>query len=257
MADERPKVELREGVVVGTTGARDLLADVYIPPEGTATGIGLVLIHGGAWRVGDREQLRGYGFLVGRCGITVVAPDYRLVDEGVWPAQIDDVSAALDWTHANATELGVHGDKVAVAGASSGGHLALMLAGTAEAAIAATIALYAPSQLVPGATMLQDSVEALLGSDADADTYSQASPISHVSDQWGPVMLMHSNIDDLVPVAQSLQMHEALQAAGVSTELHLFQGDEPHAYDMDPALGRLNADLMVSFLTRACGVGSR
>ena len=93
--------------MVGTTGERDLLADVYLPPADSAVGIGVLLIHGGAWRLGDREQLRGYGFLVGRQGIAVVSPDYRLADEAAWPAQLQDVKAGLRWMRHNAAELGI------------------------------------------------------------------------------------------------------------------------------------------------------
>jgi acetyl esterase/lipase len=269
MSQQPNQVELREGVVVGTTGQRDLLADVYVPPATTHTGVGLLLIHGGAWYLGDRAQLRGYGFLVGRRGVTVVSPDYRLVPEGVWPAPLHDVKAALRWMRAHADDLGIDPDRIAVAGASSGGHLALLLAGTAGdlasegegghadagTSVAATIALYAPSELAPGADMLRDSVEGLLGDDADTATYAQASPVSHVRPDWGPVMLMHSNTDDIVPVAQTLLLHDALREAGVHVEVHLFEGDPPHAYDMEPALGRLNADLIVSFLGRVCPGG--
>lgn len=270
MNAERPKVELREGVVVGTTGRRDLLADVFVPPPETATGIGLLLIHGGAWRLGDRTQLRGYGFLIGRQGITVVSPDYRLTDEGNWPDPLHDVKAALRWMRASAGDLGIDPDRIAVAGASSGGHLGLLVAGTeddprfegdggnpgAGTAVAASVALYAPVELIPGAEMLRDSVELLLGPDADEAVYREASPAAHVSRGWSPVMLMHSNRDDLVPVAQTLRFYERLQQAGVDTEVHLFEGDPPHAYDMAPAMGRLSADLIASFLIRTCSPSS-
>ena len=266
MSDQRPQVELREGVVVGTTGERDLLADVFIPPPGVATGAAVLLVHGGAWRLGDRTQLRGYGFLVGRRGITCVATDYRLVDEGIWPGPLADTKAALRWMRASADELGIDPDRIAVAGASSGGHLALLMAATQNVAefegdgghggagteVAAAIGLYAPTSLVPGDEMLKDDVEALLGDGATHATYREASPLAYADPHWPPVLLFHSNPDDVVPRRQTLDLYEALQGAGVSTEIHLFEGQPRHAYDATPAMGRLTAELIVSFLERTC-----
>jgi acetyl esterase/lipase len=266
MSEQGPRVELREAVVVGTTGSRDLLADVFVPPAEVANGIGLLLIHGGGWQEGDRSQLRGYGFLLGRRGVTCVAPDYRLVDEGIWPAPLHDVKAALRWMRASADELGVDPARIGALGASSGGHLALLLAGTATSPnwegqggnpgsgteLAAAIGLYSPTRLIPGGEMLSEGVERLLGSDATADTHREASPIEHVHEGWGPVMLLHSNPDRVVPRHQSLDLYEALQAAGVPTELHMFEGRPRHAFDVAPAMGRLTAHLAVEFLERVC-----
>ena len=63
-------------------------------------------------------------------GYTSVSATYRLQSEGHWPAQIHDTKAAIRWTRANAERIGVDADKIAVAGYSAGGMLALMAAGT-------------------------------------------------------------------------------------------------------------------------------
>ncbi len=117
----RHHVEIDEGVVYGQGAgsdgtARDLCCDVYRPdgPEGPKPAV--LLIHGGAWRQGDRTQLKGYGVLIGREGYVCVAPEYRLVPEAPWPAQIDDARTALRWLVDHADELGVDPQRIAVEG---------------------------------------------------------------------------------------------------------------------------------------------
>ena len=131
MADDG-RVTIEEGVVFGTGGGRELKADVFVPPGDVKNAPAVLLVHGGAWREGDRTQLRGYGILLGRRGYVCVASEYRLVGESAWPAQIHDVKAALRWMRANATQLGIDPAKIAIEGNSAGAHLALLAAGTPD-----------------------------------------------------------------------------------------------------------------------------
>ena len=220
-------------------------------------------MHGGAWIMGDKTQLRGYGFLLGREGSVCVASEYRLAKEAQWPAQLHDVKAAIRWMRANADELGIDPDRIAVCGASSGAHLALMAAGTPDdpafegeggnpgvsSRVAAAISFYGPTRLEPGAEMLRDSLVQLLGEDAGVDEYRGASPINYVSPSYPPTMLMQSNLDEIVPREQSLQFCEALVEQGVPVEMHLFDG-VPHMFDGDRRLGRQAAAMVNSFLDR-------
>lgn len=269
------RVELREGVVFADHGGRELTCDVFLPPaEARRPAPGVLFAHGGAWQVGDPSQLRGYGFLVGREGYVCVIPQYRLTGEAAWPAQIHDVKAALRWMRTHADEFGLDPTRIAASGNSSGGHLALMLAGTAghptldgdpsgdrvnvsgtvsdastDTTVQAAIAFYGPSRLEPGGDMLKPSVEALMGPEATPERYAEASPVTHVSADFPPAMLLHSNLDDLVPPQQSIDLYTTLRGLDVPCELHMFDGS-PHAFDGDPALGRLAATMVVSFLRR-------
>src|SRR5690606_29103115 len=67
---------------------------------------------------------------LGTRGYTSVSANYRLQTQGSWPSQIHDVKAAVRWTRANAERLGIDPGRIAVAGYSAGGMLALMAAGT-------------------------------------------------------------------------------------------------------------------------------
>ncbi len=264
-----PRVELREGVVYGRVGDRELRTDVFIPPglEPGQRVPAVVLLHGGAWIVGEPKQLRGYGFLIAREGVMCIAPEYRLAKSddpsSRWPAQLHDVKAAVRWLRANADTLPVDPDRIIASGNSAGSHLALMLAATGDiadlegdvgspgfsSALQGVVSLYGISRIAKGSPMLADAVGKLFGPDAPASAYAGASPIGLVGTHWPPTVLMHSNLDDLVPVRQTIDLYEALRDVGVSCELHIYDA-QPHAFDAEPKLGREAASLILSFVRR-------
>jgi acetyl esterase/lipase len=267
MAAETGRVTFEYDVVVGRGGGRDLKCDIYVPPPTTGNGAGVLLVHGGGWRSGDKTQLRGYGILLGRLGYTCVACEYRLSGEAKWPAQIHDVKAALRWMRANAARLNIDPEKIAVEGNSAGGHLSLMLAGTPDVAefegdggnpgvpthVAASIAFYAPAvlgregrEVVQGVEM--DVVSLLMG-DGDMERRRLASPVTYARAAFPPTLLMHGNKDATVPARASLVMYEALDKAGAPVELHIYEG-MPHAFDRHPTFGRQAAAIMTTFLDR-------
>jgi len=258
------RVTLREGVVFATHDGVELVCDVFLPPEeAPRPAPGVVLMHGGAWQVGEPAQLRGYGFLIGREGFVCVIPQYRLSAVAQWPAQLHDAKAAVRWMRAHADELGLDRGRIAASGNSSGGHLALLLAGTGSrtdlegsgqhldqsSAVQAVVAFYGPTALERNGSMLRSSVAALMGPTASDADYRDASPVMQVHADFPPTMLLHSNLDDLVPPDQSLTVYRALRDHGVPCELHMFDG-QPHAFDAEPSLGRLSATMVVSFLRR-------
>lgn len=257
------RVSLEEDVVFGAGGGRELRCDVYTPPGEKGRAPAILLVHGGAWKFGDRKQLKGYGFLLGREGYVCVACEYRLSEEAQWPAPLHDVKAALRWMRANHEELGIDRSRIAVSGNSSGGHLALLAGATAgnpafegdggnagePTGVAAAVAFYAPSELTPGAEMLKDLTVEFMGEGAGADDYAAASPVKYVGPDFPPTLIFQSNRDEIVPRAQSLNMCEALVSAGVPVELHLFD-NVPHAFDENPALARQAVAIELLFLER-------
>src|SRR5512139_1307368 len=190
------RVTIREGVVFGTGGGRELRCDIYDPPAAVKNGIGVLLLHGGGWSQGDRSQLKGYGVLLGRRGYTCVASEYRLTGEALWPAQIEDVKCAVRFVRANAAELGIDPDRLVVSGNSAGGHLSLLAGAQAPAAfegnggndgvdssVAAVIAFYPPTGLDKREW---GGMPALFGKAAPEDVMRQASPLAYATPDYPP-----------------------------------------------------------------------
>jgi len=204
----------------------------------------IVFIHGGAWQGGDKRggQGRVRPFVVsGRyAGVSV---GYRLTGEAQWPAQIHDCNAAIRWIRANAKKHGLDPDRIGVWGSSAGGHLVAMLGTSAgvpamdgnlgphtkvSAAVTCVVDFFGPTDFlqmdahrVPGSKMthdLPDSPESLLIGGAIQsfpDRVANANPITYVTADDPPFLIMHGDDDRLVPIHQSEIFDKALKEAGV------------------------------------------
>jgi len=257
MIEQLPgRVTIENDVVFGTGGGRDLKCDIYHPPNDATSRPGLLLIHGGGWRSGDRSQLRYYGIQLARYGFVGVACEYRLTGEALWPAQIHDVKAALRWMRANAVKLGIDAKKICVTGNSAGAHLALMLGcetrefegegGNPDVSsdCAVITAIYPPTGLSRGRS--GDGYSFLFGKEAGEDVAVKASPIHYADKPFPPTLLIHGNADKTVAPSESFNMYDALKKAGAEVELHMFDG-APHAFDRLAEYARVCVQLMLIF----------
>lgn len=265
MDDSDVRVKVEEGVVFGTGGGRELRCDVYAPLAASGPVPGLLLLHGGGWRRGNRAIMRGYGLRVGREGFVCVASEYRLIDESPWPAAIHDVKAALRWMRANAAQLGIDPERIAVQGNSAGAHLALLAAGTpsrpelegdggnpgVSTQVGAVVGIYPPTVFHFDGTRPSGAVPAgaLLGDRGTAELAWQASPQAHVSAAFPPTFLIHGSADRVVPPSSSQRMFELLNAAHVPVDFHMFAG-LPHGFANQPEHQRMLAREIVGFLSR-------
>lgn len=255
------RVIIEEGVVFGRAGEHELACEIFRPPSEAANGAGILLLHGGGWQRGDRNQLRGYGLSLAREGFVCVASSYRLTPQAPWPAQMDDVYAALRYMHQHARALGVEPERIAAMGASAGGHLALLAAagafagGSTAPALRAVVAIFPPTLLSPRAAMEDGAVPALalLGDGDTAEASAAASPLNYVRPGFPPTLLLHGNADELVPARASMRMYEALVAARVPAELHMV-ADQPHAYVLQRDFHRLSVQTIALFLRRYLGL---
>lgn len=256
--------KIQKGVVYGQGGGRDLQLDLYCPDSEELTHTAVLLLHGGGWRFGDRSKMELFGPELARLGFVAVAPEYRLLAEAPWPAQIEDVKAAIRWTRANAELLDIHPDRIAVQGFSAGAHLALMAGGTqampafkgrggndvVSDRVAAVIAFFPSIAFAvgkPAAGITPASV--LLGEWATEAEAKQASPLSYVSGDYPPTFLLHGTADAIVPFTTSLQMFEKLQEKGVAVELHLYPGHTHEFVRLPSMLASVQAEIAL-FLKR-------
>ena len=224
--------------------------DLYLPPTGRRWPL-VVSIHGGAFRMGSKEG-EPAGAFVAR-GFAVAAINYRLSQHAVFPAQIEDGKAAVRWLRAHAAQYGYDPDRFASYGSSAGGHLAAMLGTTGDvkafdvggdravsSRVQAVVDFFGPTdflqmdahRLSPQAMAhdAPDSPESqLVGGPIrdNPDKVARANPITYVSKDDPPFLIVHGDADLLVPHHQSELLEAALKKAGVSVRLVTIKGG-PH-----------------------------
>jgi len=192
----------------------DLKMDVYSSVHQELSPAVLV-IHGGAWISGGRSDMADLCFGIARNGATAITIDYRLAPQYKWPAMLEDCQLALRFIQQNASVLNIDRNRVAVTGASAGGHLALLL-GTMDQTsgdIKAVLNLFGPTDLrndFPAFLMIAMANQ-VLGMDVpDAEeTLTAMSPVTYADRSDPPVFTVHGTSDELVPVMQAKRLQEA------------------------------------------------
>jgi acetyl esterase/lipase len=209
-------------------------------------------------------------------GLAVATIDYRHALEAPFPAQLQDAKAAVRYLRAFAGELGISTAKVGAMGESAGGHIVAALGLTAHradlegshglvgpsSAVQAVVDWYGVADLaaMPRRTPPPHIAEKLppellvapedqLTRGLSGNALADASPVTHVTPDAPPFLLVHGTADWLVPFTQSEQLHAALQAAGADSRLVPVEGAE-HIFDGHDDVDALVA-LSVDFLEDA------
>ena len=152
-------------------------------------------------------------------GFAIASINYRLTGEAVFPAQIDDVRAALRWLHAHAMEYGCASDRIGVIGHSAGGHLSALLGVSpmGDQAVQAVCVMSAPCDMQSMVEAAVDpkrrtAMEALFGTPLKDKTalIRSASPITQITRESPPFLILHGEQDEVVPVALAQRFHAAL-----------------------------------------------
>jgi acetyl esterase/lipase len=222
-----------------TGGGQPLLMDVFIPNHRARYPTPVVVwIHGGGWERGDKNGNSG-AKLLANDGFVTASLFYRLSGEWPFPADIEDCKCAVRFLRANAAKYGIDNQHIGVAGASAGAHLAELVATAHEEAglegqggwpnvssrVQAATAYYGVSDFTVGAMQFQHRtgqvvVKLFRGTEKEKpELYRKASPILYVSKDDPPLLLVHGEEDDLVPVDQSTRMAEAYRRVGLPVEL--------------------------------------
>lgn len=186
----------------------------------------VIVMHGGAWNSGSPDEFHALSYHLARRGWNVAAVAHRFAPKWQWPAQRDDMAAAVAWVKANHATLDLDPTRLVLLGRSSGGHLVESYAYPAnDPAIRGLIAFYAPADLnfayrygdendiLHSPQILR---ELLGGTPEQARTnYNSASPIDFVMASSPPTLLLHGTPDPLVWIRQSRRLAERLQQSGV------------------------------------------
>ena len=129
------KIRSLEDEVYKTVDGRELKADVYIPNIDAEKYPAVLLIHGGGWLTGSKENERIMAQQLAKNGYVAVTASYRLGTEAVYPAGVLDLKDAVKWMRKNAEEYKIDPEKIAVLGASAGAQLATLLGVTPDSDI--------------------------------------------------------------------------------------------------------------------------
>lgn len=215
--------------------------DLYLPEKADGPLPVVVWVHGGAWQQGSKDRCPAMRFAPN--GYAVASINYRLSQHAPFPAQIEDCKAAIRWLRANAKEYKLDPDHIGVWGASAGGHLVALLGCTCDCKelegklgnneqsckVQCVCDWFGPTDfrpLIENSTGATGVVEKLLGGPIkdNADKAKLASPITHVTKDDAPILIMHGDKDPLVPISQSESFTAALKKAGVDVTFQTLPG---------------------------------
>ena len=222
---------------------------VYEPAPGKANGTAVIYAPGGGYvKIAAGEKGGPETAWLNDLGVTVFLLKYRLNDYG-HPAPLQDMLRAIRTVRSRAVEFGVRADRIGVLGGSAGAHLAgcaATLWDREEGRTGHTLDQVSARpdfaiMIYPVITMAEPfahkgSREALFGKDPKPEAVALLSLEQQVRKDTPPVFLAATQADKSVPVENTLLFYQALRAAGVPAEMHVYaQGS--HGDSLDPKYG--------------------
>ncbi len=256
-----PQVEVRGDISFLTPDRLEKL-DLYLTKNRNAgeKSPAVLLIHGGGWKEGDKRQAREieFGMTLAQSGFVAASINYALRSAGKFPQNLQDCKNGIRYLRAHADELGIDPNRISVMGGSAGGHLALLVAYTADQPN------LAPSQPYPGVSDKVSSVVDFYGisnlatrketdpngkplkiEPLDSTTQSifgstpqdwkKASPITYVKRDVPPTLILHGKKDTTVDSDQSQELADALRKAGATFEI-IWLPNAPHSFSFQHAV---------------------
>ncbi len=245
--------------------------DLYIPESDDMVPL-IIWIHGGAWLAGNKDSGVPVDYL--NDGYAVATINYRLSQHAIFPAQIEDCKTAVRRLRFHAEKLNINPNRFGVWGPSAGGHLVAML-GTAgdvnefevgehleySSRVQAVVDYFGPTDFLqmddhrlPNGQVHNDpnSPESLLigGYIQDnKDKVAKANPITYVTKDDAPFLIVHGDSDPLVPHHQSQLLQAALKEAGVPVTFYTVKGGG-HGGFRDPNVPKLTKEFFDKHLKK-------
>lgn len=257
-------------VEYGRVADHRLLLDIYRPP-GDGRHPLIVWVHGGAWRAGSKDRVPITGLL--KHGYAIASVDYRLSPVAKFPANIHDIKAAIRYLRANSEKFHLNTDRIVIAGASAGGHLAALVGVSngvkklegdigdypgASADVQAIVSFYGAANLQTilkqstphGLSVRVPALQLLLGGQPDqkSELAALASPVFHVDTADPPLMLIHGDQDPQMPINQAHELHGRYKTARRPVRFEVVHGGAhggPGFYEQEML------DRVAGFLTTA------
>lgn len=211
----------------------------------------IVYLNGGGWRGADKNQMVPEMLHLVEAGYVVAFVYYRSSAEAVFPAQIIDVKSAIRYLRANADKYGINPGKIGITGRSAGGSLTALasmnLPGYDEGdnlkfssdvqfgldmfgpVNMKSMALLERSRFSPTSRWKKDSethLGAYMGDSYEKipGKYHEASAVFQINAKTVPMLILHGDADPLVPFSQSVELYDAMKAAGKEVDFFLIKG---------------------------------
>ena len=244
-ASEVAKID--KNIVYGMYSGLALTMDVYHPKE--PNGHGVIFISGSGWTrelsldatpLTETGQEEIYAVPLAEAGYTVFNINHRAAPRFRYPAPVEDAQRAARFIRYNAEEFGINPERIGAMGGSSGAHLASLLGvmdgnpdtsdpgpiGEVSFKVQAVVTRAAPLDLRndPGAPLFGFRQNAAREGSVEQSLLNEASPITYVTSDDPPFLLIHGDADPVVPYEWSERMHGAFQDAGVESKLMTVEG---------------------------------
>lgn len=266
-------VAVHRDVAYVTNGHERQKLDLYVPPSATPLPL-IIWIHGGAFRMGSKEGIPfdppPLAYLAQ--GYAVASLNYRLSQHAIFPAQIEDCKAAVRWLRGHAAQFNLNPNRFGAWGPSAGGHLVTMLGVTGwvkeyevgehldvPSRVQCVVDYYGPTdflqmdaQRLPEG-MIHDGADSpeseLVGGAIQAHkaATARANPITYVSADAPPFLVVHGDADPLVPYGQSVLLVDALKRANVPVDFYTVNGGG-HGGFTDPMVPTLTQQFLAKHL---------
>jgi len=262
-------------VTYRTANNWDATLDIIRPRQTSTPTPTVLFFHGGGWTGGSKDAGLLAALPYAEMGYAVVNVAYRLAGVSLAPAAVEDARCALRWVYRNAKQYNFDLNRLVLTGQSAGGHLALVAGMLTEEAgldlgcpgdrgagpfntdplkVAAIVNWYGITdvrEMLGGPNRRAYAVMWLGGQPSREQIATQVSPLTHVRPGLPPVLTIHGDADPTVPYTQAQRLHEALQKAGVTSQLVTVPKGGHGGFAVDETL-RIHAAIR-SFLTRHVG----
>lgn len=250
-------------VVFKQADGEQITMDIYYGRDDTTANPLILIIHGGYWKTGDKSTHQFNAIEFVEMGYSVASVNYRLSAKAKFPANVEDVFDAIRFLTRNAADYKIDPTRIATWGGSAGGHLSAFTglaantkdrsynAGVDPGAIKAIVSMYGMHDLSLTIQREHPFTQQYIGKTYEeaADTYVEASTISHADADDPPVLLIHGSIDGSVSVQNSDALAARLGELGVEHEYDRVEG-WPHAMDFFSPIGERSLWFVRNFLRK-------
>ena len=250
---KRRGVKLTRDIVFRRVAGTILKLDVVAPDTDGTNRPAILQIHGGSWVMGDKRE-QGWPLLshLAANGWVCFNLNYRLSPGATFPDHLIDLKAGLAWIREHAAEYDIDPDFIAVTGGSAGGHLAALMALTAndpeyqpgfenaDTSLQAAVPIYGVYDFTSRLGMnrlpfwyrrLEQQIMKAFQSE-EPEKFRRASPIDRVHPGAPPFFIIHGDRDTLAPVEEARYFADELRQRSKSPVIYAELAGAQHAFDL-------------------------